>query len=139
MRQNMKLVIFEADLYPNFFPLTYPRPVFALRCGATSLATTVKGEKAAFEGGSIAWLITLSDDEVAAIRSYADLKRVAEKTPAAPNKCPAKCFRWMWELMLDSPHVIADDFRAAGQAGIHGELRPDVAVYGERSQLAIAG
>ncbi|HOX36811.1 MAG TPA: putative sugar nucleotidyl transferase [Candidatus Brocadiia bacterium] len=33
----MKLVIFEDQSFDNFYPLTYLRPVFELRCGATLL------------------------------------------------------------------------------------------------------
>ncbi len=187
----MKLVIFEDDLYPNFFPLTYPRPVFELRCGASSMAAKIErqagrkadaylcrdylvetfrpraggaavndlsairpGEDVLFVNGrvlagpdirfpdgpaaagcekTLGWWRTT--DDVSNIRSYAELEAAA---PGKRGECPGKCFEWMWDLMLNSPHVIADDFAAAGNAGVHSTLRPDVAVYGERSQLAIA-
>ncbi len=33
----MKLIVFEDQTYENIFPLTYLRPIFELRCGATTL------------------------------------------------------------------------------------------------------
>ncbi len=38
----MKLIIFEDERYDNLYPLTYMRPVFELRCGATSLAEKIR-------------------------------------------------------------------------------------------------
>ncbi len=43
----MKLVIFEDDKYDNLYPLTYMRPVFELRCGATPLAEKIRYAAAA--------------------------------------------------------------------------------------------
>ncbi|MCP4639915.1 MAG: transferase, partial [bacterium] len=37
----MKLVIFEDQTFECFYPLTYLRPVFELRCGASSLAEKI--------------------------------------------------------------------------------------------------
>jgi len=38
----MKLVIFEDTLFDNFYPLTYMRPVFDLRCGRTTLREKIE-------------------------------------------------------------------------------------------------
>ena len=38
----MRLIIFEDATYSNFYPLTYFRPIFALRCGYTSLAEKIE-------------------------------------------------------------------------------------------------
>ena len=38
----MKLVIFEDETYEQFYPLTYLRAIFELRCGATSLADKIR-------------------------------------------------------------------------------------------------
>jgi UDP-N-acetylglucosamine diphosphorylase/glucosamine-1-phosphate N-acetyltransferase len=38
----MKLVVFEDDQSARFFPLTYMRAVFELRCGATTLAAKIE-------------------------------------------------------------------------------------------------
>lgn len=40
----MKLVIFEDDTFSNFYPLSLTRPVFALRCGASSLAEKIEAK-----------------------------------------------------------------------------------------------
>ncbi len=42
----MKLVIFEDTLHDQFYPLTYPRPIFELRCGAISLAEKIERQVA---------------------------------------------------------------------------------------------
>ena len=38
----MRLVIFEDETFDNFYPLTYLRAIFELRCGATSLAEKIR-------------------------------------------------------------------------------------------------
>jgi len=38
----MRLIIFEDETYDQFYPLTYLRPIFELRCGATSLADKIR-------------------------------------------------------------------------------------------------
>jgi UDP-N-acetylglucosamine diphosphorylase/glucosamine-1-phosphate N-acetyltransferase len=38
----MKLIIYEDGRYDSLYPLTYMRPVFELRCGATALAEKVR-------------------------------------------------------------------------------------------------
>jgi len=38
----MKLVIYEDSTYENFYPLSLVRPVFELRCGATSLSEKLR-------------------------------------------------------------------------------------------------
>ena len=38
----MKLIIYEDDAFEQFYPLTYLRAVFELRCGATSLAEKLR-------------------------------------------------------------------------------------------------
>ena len=38
----MKLVIHEDSTYENFYPLSLIRPVFELRCGATSLSEKLR-------------------------------------------------------------------------------------------------
>ena len=38
----MKLCIFEDEAYEQFYPLTYLRAIFELRCGATSLADKIR-------------------------------------------------------------------------------------------------
>lgn len=43
----MKLVLFEDATYENLYPLTYLRPVFELRCGATSLREKITAAAAA--------------------------------------------------------------------------------------------
>ena len=38
----MKLVIYEDSTYENFYPFSLVRPVFELRCGATSLSEKLR-------------------------------------------------------------------------------------------------
>jgi UDP-N-acetylglucosamine diphosphorylase/glucosamine-1-phosphate N-acetyltransferase len=38
----MRFCLFEDSLYANFLPLTYLRPIFDLRCGATTLAEKIR-------------------------------------------------------------------------------------------------
>ena len=38
----MKLILFEDAHYDDLYPLTYMRPTFELRCGATSLAEKIQ-------------------------------------------------------------------------------------------------
>jgi len=38
----MKLIVFEDALFENFYPLTYMRPVFDLRCGRTTLREKIE-------------------------------------------------------------------------------------------------
>ena len=186
----MKLVIFEDDKFANFYPLTYPRPVFELRCGASSLAGKIErqvgakaaaylvrdylvetfktragdaavndlsgirpGEEVLFVNGrmladsawkapagpgaggcqgTLAWWRTTAN--VAGIKSYAELAAAA---PAAKACCNFKCFDFMWDVMLASPHVIADDFKATGATGINGRLHEQVAILGDKSNLMI--
>lgn len=40
----MKLVIFEDETFANFYPLTMTRPIFALRCGAKTLAEKIEAK-----------------------------------------------------------------------------------------------
>ncbi|MCG3179957.1 MAG: hypothetical protein BIFFINMI_02311 [Phycisphaerae bacterium] len=186
----MKLVIFEDDCFENFYPLTYPRPIFELRCGALSLAAKVErqvgqkadaylvrdylvetfsaraggakvndlsgiapGEEVLFVNGRLladkdwkapkapgamgcqksvsVWRTTA---DVRKIRSFADILAAA---PADRGKCDATCFNWMWEVMLTSVEQIGRDFAAAGRSFVESELRPDVAVFGDRKNLAI--
>jgi UDP-N-acetylglucosamine diphosphorylase/glucosamine-1-phosphate N-acetyltransferase len=188
----MKLVIFEDDSYSNFFPLVYPRPIFELRCGASSLAAKIErqvgqkadaylcrdylvetfslraggakvndlsgikpGEEVLFVNGrilaksdwkfspelgvfgchgKIGWWRTKAD--VTKLKNFADL--LAAAGTERQKACGAKCFEYMWEVMLENPHVIVDDFKAAGKSGVQSPLRPDVAVYGDKSALAIS-
>ena len=37
----MRLIVFEDDRYTRFYPISYLRPVFGLRCGATTLAEKI--------------------------------------------------------------------------------------------------
>jgi len=67
----MKLIIFEDAKYENLYPLTYMRPSFELRCGATSL-----GEKIAHAVGA--------DSSAAFVRDWLG-EAYAQKTDAPVN------------------------------------------------------
>ncbi|MBI2193719.1 MAG: hypothetical protein HYU36_17220 [Planctomycetes bacterium] len=62
----MKLVIFEDSTFANFYPLSLIRPVFELRCGATSLAEKLRRR---FPGLPTAYFTR--DDLAASVRSRA--------------------------------------------------------------------
>lgn len=44
----MKLVVFEDDQFGQFFPISYVRAVFELKCGATTLASKIEGSVGRF-------------------------------------------------------------------------------------------
>jgi len=52
--------------------------------------------------------------------------------------CSAERFEYIWEVMLDSPHQIIDDFKAAGRSGIEGTIEEPSAIRGNRDDVYVA-
>jgi len=47
-------------------------------------------------------------------------------------------YGYSWEIMLDSPHEIAEDFKAIGKSGIEGTIEQPNAIRGDRGDVYIA-
>lgn len=52
--------------------------------------------------------------------------------------CEAKRFEYVWELMLESPHQIIDDFKAIGRSGIEGVIEEPSAIRGDKKNVFVA-
>jgi UDP-N-acetylglucosamine diphosphorylase/glucosamine-1-phosphate N-acetyltransferase len=52
--------------------------------------------------------------------------------------CDAKRFEYIWEVMLESPHQIIEDFKATGRSGIEGSIEEPSAVRGDRKNVYVA-
>jgi len=93
----MKLVIFEDARYDNLYPLTYLRPAFELRCGATTLREKIEARARKFAGlDSVAYFVR---DWLAP--SY------AEKTDVPVNdlsQLEGDCLLVNGRMLVDCPH-----------------------------------
>jgi UDP-N-acetylglucosamine diphosphorylase / glucose-1-phosphate thymidylyltransferase / UDP-N-acetylgalactosamine diphosphorylase / glucosamine-1-phosphate N-acetyltransferase / galactosamine-1-phosphate N-acetyltransferase len=52
--------------------------------------------------------------------------------------CEARRFEYVWDLMLESPHQIIEDFKAAGRSGIEGTIEEPAAIRGDRKNVYVA-
>jgi UDP-N-acetylglucosamine diphosphorylase/glucosamine-1-phosphate N-acetyltransferase len=84
--------------------------------------------------GSLGWLVT--DKDVSSVGSYRELAALAEGEPR--KDCPGKAFSYIWDVMLASPHQIAEDFRALGRRGIEGTVEEPSAIRGDKNDVYIA-
>jgi len=63
------------------------------------------------------------------------LTRAKDVLPNVPCDLPA--YRYVWDLVLDNPEQIADDFRAAGRCGIEGAVEQPNAIRGSDKDVFI--
>jgi len=101
----MRVVIFEDMKHSRFYPLSYLRPVFALRCGRTTLAEKIIRQ---CPGAQVAWFLREELREVCAEQL------VADGTAAAPPR-------------INDPAALRDDdlFLVNGRSlALAGTLRP---------------
>jgi UDP-N-acetylglucosamine diphosphorylase/glucosamine-1-phosphate N-acetyltransferase len=58
---------------------------------------------------------------------------------ALPNEpCAADMWNYTWELVLNNPAQIGEDFKAAGQSGIEGKLEQPNAIRGSAKDVFVA-
>ena len=91
----------------------------------------VLGDMVAYVRVAKADLSRLDTDSMDAFLATAcrELPRVA---------CGAKRFAYIWEVMLESPHQIAEDFKAAGRCGIEGTIEEPSAIRGDQKDVYVA-
>jgi len=65
------------------------------------------------------------------------LEKAKSAFPSAGAAPPA--YRYTWELILDNPGQIAEDFKAAGRSGVEGTVEQPGAVRGSAKDVYIAG
>lgn len=193
----MRLILFDGpeEARAKFYPLTYCRPVWDLRCGITTLGeklaaklgarevayfvppyladvyaaqvdrkvndpASLKGDDLLLVHGSLK-AATLDveatgpsevgalDDLVAYVRvAEADLGKLdvssieaflTSACQALPQvACKAERFEYVWDVMLESPHQIIDDFKAAGRSGIEGAVEAPSAIRGDKKDVFVA-
>jgi len=71
----MRLIIFEDDRYTRFYPIAYLRPVFGLRCGATTLAEKIVRQ---CPGADVAWFVRDELKDVCAEEADAPINDAAQ-------------------------------------------------------------
>ncbi len=192
----MRLILFDGpeEQRAKFYPLTYCRPVWELRCGMTSLgekliaklgakdvayfvadfmaaeytskvdgkvndASVLSGDALLLAHGSVK-AATLDvkpngpsevgkiGDVVAYVRVAKDdlekldtgsldafLQSACKQLPSVD--CKAERFEYVWDVMLESPHQIIDDFKAAGQSGIEGTIEEPSAIRGGKGDVFV--
>ncbi len=52
--------------------------------------------------------------------------------------CDAKRFDYVWDMMLESPHQIIEDFKVAGRSGIEGSIEEPSAIRGDKKDVYVA-
>ena len=88
---------------------------------------------ALWQGEELAVWRTTAD--LTAVRDYAGL--VAAASGADRGKFDGKWYEYIWDLMLDGPHEIAADFKAAGRSGVEGQMHDSAVVFGPQDQLYV--
>ncbi len=193
----MRLILFDGpeEERAKFYPLSYCRPVWELRCGMTALGEKLIGKLGAQQvayfvppymadayaervdgkvndpsglaGDDVLLVhgslkaatldvaptgpseVGMLGDLVAYVRvAQADLGKLdtgsieaflASARQALPQvSCRAERFEYVWEVMLDSPHQIIDDFKAAGRSGIEGVIEEPSAIRGNKNDVYVA-
>jgi len=194
----MRLVLVDVDteIRSNFYPLSFSRPVWELRCGMTTLAekliaacgakdvagfvpdymaesyrarsdmsvndaSVLTGEdlllvdprvkadgiKSVASGPSkvaldadgnvvYAWIVKADLAGLQASDVVGVLAAAKQKLPRAEDT--PRVWKYIWELVLASPHQIADDFKAAGASGIEGAVEQPNAIRGSEKDVFIA-
>ena len=89
------------------------------------------------ENGELLWArVAAADCREVRDGSFEELLAAAERLPKAPGMCPA--WRYIWELILETPTQLIADFQAAGRHGIEGIVEEPFALRGAPKHVYIA-
>mgnify|MGYP001396175263 CR=1 FL=1 len=125
----MNIIVYEDELYKNFLPLTWTRPVWDLRCGATTILERIKrkywGSDIIFKGREP--LVKDPGEKI-------DGQRVNGRILAITSRE----IRYPWDLVINLRQDLDEDLKYMGKK-ISGWLHPTVALYNQENMLIEEG
>ena len=118
----------------NDLSSTRGEEVLCINARVCGTGLKVPAERVAlWQGEQLAVWRTTAD--LTAVRNYANLAAAARSADRADFD--GKWYEYIWDLMLDSPHEIAADFKASGRGGIEGQMHSSAVIFGPENQLYV--
>jgi len=125
----MNITVYEDEGYKNFLPLAWGRPVWELRCGATTILERIKrkypGAEISFKG-----------------RDYLVARNQKPETSTSVNgrgiPSSGREIVYPWDLMTHLDEDLEEDLKYLGK-GIKGKIHPSAVLLGEENMLIEEG
>ncbi|MBN1344279.1 MAG: hypothetical protein JXQ73_16450 [Phycisphaerae bacterium] len=109
----------------------------SLKAGSLDVAATGPGEVGTI--GDVIVYVRVSRADLSKLDAGSIDAFIASAAKSLPKvECKGKRFEYVWEIMLESPHQIIEDFKVAGRSGIEGKIEEPSAIRGSKGDVFVA-